>query len=87
LAAFPLLVVIDRGLHCTEARPAVRTLETTLRHSLFCPQLSNRSYAGPFYSVLLSGGLLWLAYLRKPRPNEPAAQQGAAADLATASFN
>jgi len=43
------------GVHCRAAPPAPpRELVTMLRHSLGCPEFSNRSYAAPFWTASIS---------------------------------
>lgn len=73
LLAFPALAAIDRQLPCQSSPPTTRTLQATLRHSLLCPQFSNRSYAAPFYSVVLGGALLCIVYARRPSRGRPSA--------------
>jgi len=50
------LAVADlTGVHCRAAPPAPpRELVTMLRHSLGCPEFSNRSYGTPFWTASIS---------------------------------
>jgi hypothetical protein len=49
------------GLHCTASPPLERELEVTLRHSLRCPEFSNRSYTMPSFAGLTSLVLVFIA--------------------------
>jgi hypothetical protein len=57
------LVVADvAGVHCMMPAPQPpREFVTMLRHSLGCPEFSNRSYGGPFLTATISLVIVFLS--------------------------
>ena len=79
-AALVALVALDRVEPCTTAASESRDLHGTLRQSLLCPKLSNRSYFVPFYAGALSCFLLWIAKRRQTASHDDSARQSAGDD-------
>jgi hypothetical protein len=67
---FLIILVGDFFRDAISPSPVVeRTLWNTVSFSFTHPQFSNRSYAAPFYSAILIGGL-WLIHRIRSQHNE-----------------